>query len=408
MGVRTVVTPLRGKTRPNFLGDGWLAAIVLVLLALGLTMLYSASWDISFLGGDPPAHIFLRQLLWAVLGVAVAAVLSRLDYHLWAKWALPAVSLTLVLLVLVLLVGEVRYGARRTLLGGSVQPSEMAKLVLVLYLSVWLYSKREVLDTLEFGLLPMSVILGAFGGLILLQPDLSAALTIFILGAILYLLAVNDFKLAFLWLFISVSVGGMLVMLTPQGHERLIDYWKGLLNPVDASYHVAYAMQAVARGGWFGVGLGMGQTKLTGLPVPHTDSIFVVLVEELGFVGGVAVLAGFLLLLWRGIRVATHAPDMMGALMASGITFWVVGEALLNMGVIVGALPFAGNALPFFSAGGSNLVTTLAGIGILLNIARQGEANPGFWRFSGATAGMRGRNRRRGVSRASRSANFEE
>lgn len=409
MGLRTVITPVRGQsTRANPLGDGWLVALTAFLLAFGLVMLYSASWDISYLKNDPPTAIFLRQLLWAALGTVVMLIASRLDYHLWEKWALPTILLTLFLLLAVLFFGEMRYDARRTLWGGSIQPSELAKLVTVIYLSVWLYAKREVLNTMAFGLLPMSVILGLVGGLILLQPDLSAVLSIFMLGVALYLLAVSDLKLAFLWLFIAILTGAAIVLISGRGTQRLVDYWTGLQDPASASYHVVHAMDAVAHGGVFGVGLGLGQEKLTGLPVPHTDSIFAVIVEELGLVGGLLVWLGFLAFLWRGIQIASRAPDMLGALLASGISFWIVGEAILNMGVIVGALPFAGNALPFFSAGGSSLLTTMAGVGILLNIARQGKANPSFWRYSGATARVRGRNGRGRVSSPGRSANLEE
>ncbi len=164
------------------------------------------------------------------------------------------------------------------------------------------------------------------------------------------------------------------------------------------------AMEAVINGGWFGVGIGQSNTKYTGLPFPYTDSIFAVIVEELGLLGGCLVVVLFGLLLWRGLTIAKRAPDQLGSLLASGITIWIVLEAFLNMAVIIGLFPFAGNALPLFSSGGSNLITTLAALGVLMNIARtqtSSEENEGS--FS-AIVDLRRWNGRRRVSRTRRSS----
>ena len=179
----------------------------------------------------------------------------------------------------------------------------------------------------------------------------------------------------------------------------------GLQDLTKASYHVIYSFEAIVKGGWFGVGIGMASTKLVGLPFAPTDSIFAVIAEELGMVGAGGTVLLYVLLVWRGLRIANKAPDMLGSLLASGLTLWIGAEALINMLVMVGLMPFAGNALPFISYGGSNLVCTFAAIGILMSVSRQIEpqAETEEWRNLGASIDLRGRHRRRGLSRISRS-----
>jgi len=191
------------------------------------------------------------------------------------------------------------------------------------------------------------------------------------------------------------------------GRERVGDFVAGLKDPLQASYHVRRSFEAIVNGGWFGVGLGQSRSKLTGLPVPPTDSVFAVLAEELGLFGAVVLIALYGALIWRGFVIARRAPDMLGTILASGFVMWIGMEALINMSVMVGLLPFAGNALPFISAGGSNLVATLAALGILFNISRQtgeGTITDDEWRSYGAIVDMRWWNRRRSVSRTRRSS----
>jgi cell division protein FtsW len=276
----------------------------------------------------------------------------------------------------------------------------------VIYLSVWLYAKRNSLHDVTFGLIPLGVILGIIGGLIYLQPDLSAAGTVLILGGLLFFLAGADIKQIVFLLALAVVMGWVIVQFSATGQDRVASFLNGLKDPTDASYHVQRSFEAVIKGGVFGVGLGQADTKLTGLPFAPTDSIFAVVAEELGLFGSMLLMALYAALIWRGMVIARRAPDMLGTLLASGVTFWVAVEALINMAVMVGLMPFAGNALPFISAGGSNLVATLCAIGIMLNISRQGSATVRMeedeWRSFGAVIDLRWRNGRRGVSRARR------
>ncbi|MCE9646716.1 MAG: putative lipid II flippase FtsW [Chloroflexi bacterium] len=389
---------LRGFDMPLLVG-------VAALIFFGLVMLYSASWDFSLgIYGDP-MFMFLRQLRWLALGLVAAVFLAFFDYHNWRRLAVPALATTVLLLLIVLFVNEIRFGASRSIFNGSAQPSELAKLVSIIYLSVWLYAKRQHLHDVSLGLIPLGVILGLIGGLIYQQPDLSAAATVFILGGLLFFLAGGDLKQIGVLLVVAIVAAFLVVSVSSTGQRRVDDFVAGIMDPLQASYHVRRGFEAIINGGWFGVGLGQSQSKLTGLPVPPTDSVFAVVAEELGWFGSVGLIGLFGFLVWRGLVIARRAPDMLGTLLASGLVFWIGIEALINMAVIVGLLPFAGNALPFISAGGSNLVATLAAIGILFNISRQtgeGTISDDEWRSYSAVVNMRWWNGRRSVSRARR------
>jgi cell division protein FtsW len=187
------------------------------------------------------------------------------------------------------------------------------------------------------------------------------------------------------------------------------EFFIGLKDPTQGSYHVQRAFEAFVRGGWFGVGIGKSETKYTGLPVPHTDSVYAVIGEETGMLGSIGILILFAILLWRGLAIARRAPDEMGALLAAGITLWIVFEAFINMAGIVNVMPFPGNALPFISAGGSNLFVTLAGMGILLNISRFGVVNDEEnGKLYGTSVNLRRRDGRRSLSRTRRAASTEK
>lgn len=412
MGSRTFVSrtppPAAGPARSarTSTGDLVLVSAVIALCIFGILMLYSASTDFSLLTYGSPTYIFNKQLLWIVVGAGVAFLFSRIDYHLWRRLAVPLMGVTIVLLVAVLFTGDQRLGAIRAFFGGSVQPSELAKLATVVYLAVWLYSKREYLHNVQLGLVPLATILGGIGGLIYLQPDLSAALTIFILGGLLFFLAGGDLRQIILFCVVALAAGWMVVQFSATGKVRLASYLAGLKDPLQSSDHVLWSLEAIFKGGWFGVGIGQASTKLIGLPFAATDSIFAVVVEELGLFGALTLIGMYGLFIWRGLKIASRAPDTLGAVLAGGLTFWIAIEAFVNMAVMVGLLPFAGNALPFLSAGGSNLISTLAGVGILLSISRQSGQKPREEneerRSYGATVDLRRRDRRRHLPRTRR------
>jgi cell division protein FtsW len=380
-------------------------SIVAALLVFGLLMLYSASWDVSWRAFKDVNTFFTRQLIWLVIGLGSAVFLYFMDYHRWARnrLAVAAIIFTVALLFLVLIIGD------RALLGGkSVQPSELAKIVIVIYLAVWLEAKGDKIQEIDFGIIPLALILGTVGGLIAIQTDVSAAVTIFALGLLLFYMAGGSLLQILVLLIVSTGLGGAMVALRkPEVYQRILDFWVGIqdINNI-GSEQIAKSFISFIDGGWFGVGLGRGVAKLVLLPVPHTDSIFAVVGEELGFVGATMLVFLFALLLWRGMLIAKKALDGLGSLLVAGLVFWIVFEAYLNIAVIIGLLPVAGNPLPFVSQGGSNLVVTLSAVGIILGVARSTELERRKQerRSLGAVVNLRGRDRRGSVPRFSRPA----
>ncbi len=379
-----------------------LMLVMALLMVFGLVMLFSASYDYSQkILLEDPTYLFNRQLLWMAGGIAMAFLVSRIDYHRWRYLAVLAMGFTIGLLTLVLLVNELRLGSVRALLDGSIRPSELAKVVMVIYLAVWMDSKREQILDLQWGLIPLMFILGIVGGLIVVQPDLSATATVIMLGGMMFFLGGGHRKQIIYLLLGTVLVGCLVVLVSNTGQKRINEYLAGLNDPTQSSYHMLRSYEAIVKGEWIGVGLGQASTKLTGLPLAPTDSIFAVMVEELGVLGVIGTLSLYGMLVWRGLRIANRAPDMLGSLLASGVTFWIATDAIINMLVMVGLMPIAGNALPFISSGGSNLVTSFLAIGILMGVSRQMEPEAGTeeWRNFGSSIDLRGRNRRRSISR---------
>ncbi|MFL7894023.1 MAG: FtsW/RodA/SpoVE family cell cycle protein [Anaerolineales bacterium] len=385
---------------PRIKLDIWLVIVVFILLVFGLLMVYSASTDYSMVVlGEAPSYMFRRQMLFALTGILIAALLAWFDYHRFRKLAIPIIVFTIVGLTAVLFINEVINNAARTLFQGSGQPSEFAKLAVVIYLAIWLFARKEQLSNVSFGLLPLGVILGIIGGLILLQPDLSATVTIFIIGGIMFFLAGGDIRQIVLFLVVGTLVGWIVFTFHPTGSQRLSEYIVSIQDLTQAPLHLSRSLEALVKGSWFGVGIGRAETKLTGLPVPPTDSIFAVIGEEVGILGSSLVVLLNVILLWRGLKIAQAAPDGLGRLLAAGLSIWLAVEAFINMAVIVGLVPFAGNALPFISYGGSNLLVSLAAIGILLNISRvSASTQEEEERSLDAVIDLRRRNRRWGVS----------
>lgn len=401
--------------------DTLLLVIVGALVALGLLMVYSTTFDWSYRQYGDPATIFMRQVQWVVIGVILMLVLARTPYQWLKRAAVPLMALTLAALVWVLLFGSSVFRAQRSFFNGSVQPSELAKFIIIIYLAVWLDSKRDRLHDIGYGILPFGIIVGLTAGLILLQPDLSAAATVVFVAALMFFLSGADIVQMGIVGGIGTATTFVVLQLSETGRQRLTDYLAGLQDVTQASWHIQQAAIAFINGGLFGRGLGESHQKFGFLPTPHTDSIFAIIGEELGLIGCVFVIALFAALAWRGFKIAAQAPDAFGAILAAGIVCWVTLEALINIAVMVGALPFAGNALPFISYGGSNLVVMLMGMGLLLSISRpeaQHEPAPrrtrpvtGMWQAAqDAVAGfsatvqdanpdLSGRHRRRRVSR---------
>lgn len=345
--------------------DGALLAVVVVLLVYGLLALYSATFYVG-------SAFWERQLLWIAIGLAAGGVAYRVPYPLWQKAAPVLMLLNLVGLLVTVVYAKPVLGASRGLfgLGGSVQPGVIARLVTVVYIAAWLASKGDQLNQVKYGLVPFGMIVGLAGGLVFLQPDLSTTLLIVVTGVAMFFFAGGDpIQIALSGLVAGVPVS-LLVWNMSHARQRLEVHLASLKNPALMDYHVHRSVQAIAEGGVFGVGLGQGRLKFGYLPFPHTDSIFSVIGEEGGLIGCLVVILLFILFAYRGYRVTLSTPDAFGSLVAFGVTTMILTEVLLNILVMIGIFPPTGTALPFFSYGGTEMLMTLAGVGLLLGVSR--------------------------------------
>ncbi len=384
-----------------------LVLTVFALIVLGLVILYSASMPVAFYSEEvtSPMSFVSRQALFAGVGLIFAFIISLIDYRILKKLIVPALFLTWAALFLVLIVGTVRHGATRTFFNGSVQPSEIAKVVIILYLAFWLKSKREALKRITIWALPIGVVLGGTLVLLYFEPDYSAILTLVGISGVLLFLADLDWKQIILIGIVACGFFFGIIRVTDTGNARWGQFVAGYMDPNDAISQVKRSIESIVDGGLFGVGIGQGTVKFTGLEVGQSDTIFTVVAEEMGLIGCIIVITLFIILLWRGMKIAIQSDDMTGRLIASGISIWITIEAFINIASLFNIVPVGGNTLPFFSLGGSSLVSVLMGIGFILSVSRVNkkqrisERSP----FS-AVVDMRWRDGRRSVSRSRRSA----
>jgi cell division protein FtsW len=354
--------------------DYVLALTVTALLLIGLMMVFSTTFDWSRQDTGSPLSIFLRQVAWTVLGLVALVVLSRIDYTLWSQLAVPSLVVALLLLVLVLLFGSTSFGAQRTFLGGSVQPSEPAKLAIIIYIAVWLSSKGDKVRQVTYGLIPFGIIIGLVAGLIVLQPDFGTAILIVLTAWAMFFIAGADLLQLGLACLIGSGIFYLLISKWPHAAERFNQYIEAISNSGSIHYQVQQALVAMGSGGPVGRGLGVGYQKFGYLPAPHTDSIFAALGEELGLAGCLIVVALFALLAHRGFKIALEAREPFGAVLACGLTCWLIFQALINAAVVTGLIPVTGIPLPFVSRGGSAMVASLAAVGLLLSVSRGSQA----------------------------------
>lgn len=370
MGERAMLTPAfpvraSRRQRTQRAADWAFIAATLALTALGLIMSYSTTffWREGTL-------TFLRQAGLAALGLVAFIVMANTDYALARRYAVRIMLVCLALLVAVLLFGEEYYGARRTLLNNSVQPSEVAKIGLIIYAAAWLSSRREQVRSVMDGLIPFGAIAGSVAFLVIIQPDFStAAVLISIAGVMFFLAGASLLQIGVVVLVAALAFAG-LTSLFPHASQRVQDFLSLLNSSGEVDYHIRQSLITLGEGGLFGKGLGAGGQKFGYLPTPHHDSVVAVLGEEMGLVGLVATLALFVVFAWRGMVIAHHADTAFGAFVAVGVVAWVVGQMLLNLLAVLALIPFTGMPMPFLSQGGSSLVTLLAGAGIVVSVGR--------------------------------------
>ena len=377
---------------------GWLAlpAVVGLLCGIGLMMVLSASSVQALRTYGGPWVFFLRQVMWVAAGAVGLVVAARIDYRRWRGLAVPLTVSCFVLLVAVLIpsVGVRAGGASRWLGFGPLrfQPSELSKLALLLFAAAVLADRTARRGRDAVVIRPVLLVTGPALLLILLQPDMGTAMvTLMVVLAVLFVGGVPLSRMAVLGLvtaFGSVIVG----MAESYRRARIFAFLNPWEDPTNTGYQIAQSLVALGSGHFTGVGLGASRAKWGFLPNAHTDFIFAIIGEELGLLGTVPVVALFGAFGVFGVRAALRAPDRFGMLVASGVTVWVVAQAIVNIGAVIGILPVTGVPLPFVSFGGSSLLITMVAVGILANVARQGAAADGERRGAGARrAGHSGR-----------------
>ncbi len=377
-------SPVAAPAPTLFDFDVYLVLVVAALVAFGLLMVYSTTFDWSYLEYGSPVRIFLNQLRSLGIGIVGLVIAWRFDYRILRdrRVALGIMIATIIALASLLILSQnSAFGAQRSFYQGSVQPGEAAKLAVIVYFAAWLTSRQDQLQKIGYGLIPFAILLGLVVGLIVLQPDLSTAAIIMLTAWTLFFLAgANIFQIVLAALGAGF-VGWTLSTQFDYARDRLVAHLAAMQDLTRASWHVQQAIIAFTAPGtraggtfspnWFGVGLGQSRQKFGFLPAAHTDSIFAIIGEELGLFGCLVVVTLFVLFVWRAFAIARNAQEPFGALLAAGIGSWVAFEALLNVSVMTAVIPFTGVPLPFISYGGSHLVTILTAVGLLMSVSRQ-------------------------------------
>ena len=385
-----------------------LLLIVGLLLALGSGMVFSTTFNYSLVDfGSSTAFFIQRHMRNVVLALSACVIFAVVDYRFWRRFAPLALLVTFGALVAVNFFGDDNFGARRALIGGSLQPGELAEFTMVMYMAAWLGAKRTKADSFLFGLIPFGILLGLIVVPIALQPDFSTVVIIGITTGTMFFVAG-----ARIWhLGLMAVLGIILVFILAQtplyayAQPRIETYIASLSDPTEANYHTQQVITAFVTGGWTGKGLGQGTQKFNNaLPAPHTDSIFAVIGEELGVIGASFVVILYVVFVIRGFQIARKAVDPFGSLLAIGLTLWVAVQALLNIAVMTAIIPTSGLPLPFISYGGSALIVSMIGVGLMLNVNRVAtiRENASNRRQHGASHDSGWGNRRARLSRTSR------
>ena len=346
--------------------------LVILLLIIGLVMMFSASYARANWDTGNSAYYFVRQAGFAAGGVVIMLLVGRLNYFIWYRTAMLILAGSLFLLALVPLIGVTVNGAKRwiQLAGIRFQPSEAAKLSMILSFAAMMAAWQDKMDSFRYGVLPYAGIMAAIAGLLILEKHLSATLIIFIIGAIMMLLGGTKKR----WFVIGAILAAVFlaVYLSTRGYAgSRIDAWLNPdSDPLGDGYQGLQSRYAIGSGGFLGLGLGRSRQKYLYLPEEHNDYIFAIVCEELGFVGAVGILLLFALLILRGYWIAIHARDRFGTLLAAGLTTKLGIQVFFNIGVVTGLLPPTGISLPFFSYGGTALLLQLFEMGVILSVSR--------------------------------------
>ena len=361
------------KIRSNYL---FVFLIVLGLTIFGCIMVYSASsYSAQYHYGNQYFFLY-KQIFGVVIGIALMLILSFVDYHKLKKfkWALVIISAVLLVLVFVPGIGTESYGAKRwiSLLGFSLQPSEIAKFALVVFCAAYLSDNHDKIKTLK-GLLPVLGVAGLLCLLVILEPSMSVTMCLAFTTLFMLIIGGITKKHTILFSIPAAATVPVLIILEPYRLKRLFAFINPWASPQGEGFQLIQSLYGLGSGGWFGVGLFNSRQKYLFLPFAESDFIFSVIGEELGLVGCILLIAVFALLIWLLIKIALNAPDRFGALLVAGIAFVIGIQTILNIAVVTGSIPPTGLPLPFISSGGTSVMMFMAGIGICLNVARQSK-----------------------------------
>ena len=354
--------------------DFTLIITIFLLLSIGLIMLLSASSPSALSESGNSYSYFSRQLIFAISGIIAMMIISKIDYRFYQKFYKHAWWIALILLALVLVAGRTVNGAKRWIYVTetlSLQPSELVKMLMIIFYAGILVKNRDELNKYGKGFLKHIIMLAPIIGLLLLEPHFSASIVIIGICSIMMIIAGCKFW-HFLATGLAVGVPAIvaLVAFSPYRLQRVITFLDPWKDATGDGWQVIQSLYAIGSGGLFGVGLGESKQKFLYIPEPHNDFIFSILGEELGFIGCAIVLILFAIFIWRGILIAMKAPDMFGSLLAIGITALVGIQVIINVAVVTSSMPATGMPLPFFSYGGTALFILLCEMGVLLNISR--------------------------------------
>ncbi len=355
--------------------DVTLLAVTMALLGFGLLMVWSSSEALAQERYGSPYYFLVKQAIWALIGLAAMGAALRLDYRSLRRPAVvySVVAVATLCLIVVLFLNPVNETHRWIRLGAlSFQPAELAKLAVVLFLAYHIERRGDRVNELQT-LFPALLLLGWFGFLIFIQPDLGTAFTLVLTGGVMLYVAGVRLRYFAALAIPAAAVLYQAIMNVAWRRGRILTFLDPWSDPRGAGYQIIQSLIALGTGGLTGVGLMEGRQKLFYLPYPYSDFIYAVIGEELGMIGALAVLAAFVVILWRGLRAGWSAPDDFGRFLAAGLTLSIVLQAFINISVTLGLLPTKGIPLPFISAGGSSLVFALIGIGLVANVSQHAD-----------------------------------
>ncbi|OIO39600.1 MAG: putative lipid II flippase FtsW [Candidatus Omnitrophica bacterium CG1_02_46_14] len=360
---------------PLYRARNLLIGSAIVLLSIGIVMIYSASAIYALDRMGDSAYFIKRHLAYLAVGTALAFWTASMDYGSLRKHALPILGIAIGLMVFVLIphIGHSTGGARRwfKVLGFSFQPSEFLKIALIFYMADYLERKKSTLNDLKHTILPALFVLGVSAGLVLKQPDLGTAMTISFVILILFFAAGFNIKYLLAIVTAALPVLIYLMLAKPYRRKRILAFFHPWDDPRGVGFQIIQSFLALGSGGIFGVGLGQSQQKLFYLPESHTDFIFSIIGEELGFIGASSVVILFIIFIFAGTVIVFHARSRFSQLLSLGLVSLISIEACINIGVSIGAMPTKGLSLPFISYGGSALLANMAALGLLVNISKE-------------------------------------